>query len=137
MTKDKFFRPFFIDCRAGQFDTPANVYDSIRSEFKDFFKDFKEFLSKNFGAKFTVAYQDIEVALQLSSNNNVREITSVDVRNLLRDIKNCLPIWSFWNSYDLPAPILIIDEANMFSQLGNSDPDLLRSILNWMVLNTK
>ena len=35
--------------------------------------------------------------------------------------------------------ILVIDEANMFSQLGHSEEGkiLLKSILNWMVVNTK
>ncbi|RGB27648.1 hypothetical protein C1646_768845 [Rhizophagus diaphanus] len=57
--------------------------------------------------------------------------------NLLNDIKNCLPRWTVWNDYNIPSPILIIDEANMFNQLGDSDPTLLKSVLNWMVLNTK
>ncbi|PKK60324.1 hypothetical protein RhiirC2_793486 [Rhizophagus irregularis] len=41
--------------------------------------------------------------------------------------------------YNIPPPIWVIDEANMFSQLEGSEEGevLLKSILNWMVANTK
>ncbi|RGB39862.1 hypothetical protein C1646_753989 [Rhizophagus diaphanus] len=86
------------------------------------------------GSEFTVGYEGFEAGFKLADS---KEITSVDVRNLLKDIKNCLPQWTIWRRYDKPPPILIIDEANMFNQLGDLDPALLKSILNWMVLNTK
>ncbi|CAJ0635449.1 9951_t:CDS:2 [Entrophospora sp. SA101] len=68
-----------------------------------------------------------------------KEITSNDVMKLLDNIENALPKWTCWDSYNIPPPILFIDEANMFSQLGSSKEGevLLKSILNWVVVNTK
>nr|CAG8587956.1 3612_t:CDS:2 [Entrophospora candida] len=70
---------------------------------------------------------------------NEKEITSNDVIKLLDNIENALPKWTCWDSYNIPPPILFIDEANMFSQLGSSKERevLLKSILNWVVVNTK
>ncbi|CAI2199652.1 7045_t:CDS:2, partial [Funneliformis geosporum] len=68
-----------------------------------------------------------------------RVITSNDVSKLLDNIGNALPRWTRWDGYKVPPPILVIDEANMFSQLCVSEEGkvLLKSILNWMVVNTK
>ncbi|CAB5377695.1 unnamed protein product [Rhizophagus irregularis] len=133
VTKNKNFFPLFIDGHAGQFDTPANVYNSIKSEFKSFITAHRDFLERILGSKFKMSYSHLETEFNFS---NTKEISSINVRSLLNDIKNCLPQWTIWNSYNIPLPILIIDEANMFDQLGNSDPTLLKSFLNWMVLNT-
>ena len=68
------------------------------------------------------------------------EITSSDVSELLTEIAHALPKWTIWHGYYAPPPILIIDEANLFSQLGDSSQEgaaLLKSFLNWLVLNTK
>lgn len=134
VTKNKNFFPLFIDGRAGQFDTPANVYNSIKSEFKSFITAHRDFLERILGSKFKMSYSHLEAGFNFS---DTEEISSINVRSLLNDIKNCLSQWTIWNSYNIPSPILIIDEANMFDQLGNSDPTLLKSFLNWMVLNTK
>ena len=66
-----------------------------------------------------------------------RTSTSNDVSKLLDDIGNSLPNWTRWSGYDIPPPILVIDEANLFSQLERKNTALLKSILNWMVANTK
>src|SRR6266542_4125853 len=36
------FKPLFLDCRSGQFDSPKNLYNSISMQFKPFFKERKE-----------------------------------------------------------------------------------------------
>jgi AAA+ ATPase superfamily predicted ATPase len=59
---------------------------------------------------------------------------------LLTEIALALPKWNIWdNSYASP-PILIIDEANLLSQLGDSlkkGEILLKAFFNWLVMNTK
>ncbi|CAG8454621.1 9254_t:CDS:2, partial [Paraglomus occultum] len=44
-------------------------------------------------------------------------ITPNDVCELLDNVSNALPSWTHWNGYNIPPPILVIDEANKFSQL--------------------
>ncbi|KAF0482060.1 hypothetical protein F8M41_023519 [Gigaspora margarita] len=136
------FNPLFINCRDGQFDTPRRIYNSISSQFEPFFKKytrhFKKLLEQG-----EVSYTINDIQLKVKPFGvdpfNVREITSNDVTELFDNIGNALPNWTCWKGYDIPPPILVIDEANMFSQLGSSENGevLLKSILNWMVVNTK
>lgn len=87
VTKNKNFFPLFIDGRAGQFDTPANVYNSIKSEFKSFITAHRDFLERILGSKFKMSYSHLETEFNFS---NTKEISSINVRSLLNDIKNCL-----------------------------------------------
>ncbi|RIA86303.1 hypothetical protein C1645_829450 [Glomus cerebriforme] len=67
-------------------------------------------------------------------------ITYNSVNELFDKITRSLPNWNFWYGYNIPPPILVIDEANLLSQLGNSSNEgaiLLKSFLNWLVVNTK
>ncbi|PKY52618.1 hypothetical protein RhiirA4_497080 [Rhizophagus irregularis] len=73
--------------------------------------------------------------LNFVAEKGKEKITSDRVSELLSKIAGTLPDWNFWNGYRIPQPILVIDEANLFSQLGRAS--LLKSFLNWLVLNTK
>ncbi|CAB5370519.1 unnamed protein product [Rhizophagus irregularis] len=132
LTNDKNFNPIFINCRSGQFDSPKNVYNSLSRQFKPFFDKQKEYLKNlpNFEMGFKANIPDFELSF---TKKEKEEIT-------FAKIANALPDWNFWNSYKLPQPILVIDEANRFSRLGNSlnkGQELLKSFLDWLVLNTK
>jgi Cdc6-like AAA superfamily ATPase len=110
------FSPFFINGRSGQLDTPTGIYDTLYEQFNTFC--------------ICSGYRGFNI-------ENVCR-TSSDVTKLLEYINYHLPKWSFWNNHNKPSPILIIDEANMmFTQLGNDNPALLKSILSWLVLITK
>ncbi|KAF0455060.1 hypothetical protein F8M41_001506 [Gigaspora margarita] len=124
------FSPLFINCRKGQFDTPDRVYDSIYSQFSPFFDKHKDFLKRIVGGQFSIG----DVGYRLGERGAT---TSNDVTRLLDNISTHLPNWSIWNGNNIPPPILVIDEANMFSQLAENDKNLLKSILNWLVVNTK
>ncbi|EXX55812.1 hypothetical protein RirG_221950 [Rhizophagus irregularis DAOM 197198w] len=152
LTNDKNFNPIFINCRSGQFDSPENVYNSLSRQFKTFFDKQKEYLKNlpNFEMGFKANIPDFELS---STKKEKEEITFAKVSDihatqiildcfseLFNKIANALPDWNFWNSYKLPQPILVIDEANRFSRLGNSlngGQELLKSFLDWLVLNTK
>ncbi|RGB22689.1 Archaeal ATPase-domain-containing protein [Rhizophagus diaphanus] len=129
------FSPIFINLRSGQFDTPQKVYDSIYSQFHPFFNKHNSLLKHVFGGQFSLGYAGFNLGYRLY--DKYKEKTSDDVRTLLDKISDRLPNRSFWDGYQIPPPILIIDEANLFSQLGRNDETLLKSILNWFVLNSK
>lgn len=129
------FKPIFINLRNGQFDTPQRVYDSIYSQFNPFFNKYKSLLKNNFVKKLSLEYTDFNLLNRF--NNRYREKTSDDVRILLEKISDYLPNWSFWYNYQIPSPILIIDEANLLNQLRHKDKSFLKLILNWFVLNSK
>ncbi|PKC04664.1 hypothetical protein RhiirA5_487516 [Rhizophagus irregularis] len=129
------FKPIFINLRNGQFDTPQRVYDSIYSQFNPFFNKYKSLLKNNFVKKLYLEYTDFNLLNRF--NNRYREKTSDDIRILLEKISDYLPNWSFWHNYQIPSPILIIDEANLLNQLEHKDKSLLKLILNWFVLNSK
>ncbi|CAI2165106.1 15061_t:CDS:2 [Funneliformis geosporum] len=88
----KFKNAFSTDLKLhvvlGQFDTPKRIYYSISSQFKPFFKKYMDLFKK-----------------------------LIEQEELLDGIGNALPNWTCWDSYKIPSPILVIDEANMFSQL--------------------
>ncbi|KAF0528468.1 hypothetical protein F8M41_013158 [Gigaspora margarita] len=132
------FNPLYINCREGQFDTPERIYDSISSQFEPFFKKYTDLFKKLF-EKGEVSYMmnDIQLKVKPFGMDPFREkgITPNDVSKLLDNIGNALPSWIHWNGYNIPPPILVIDEANKFSQLGRSERGeiLLKSILDWMV----
>ncbi|CAG8537993.1 3957_t:CDS:2, partial [Racocetra fulgida] len=128
-SKDQ-FSPLFINCRKGQFDTPDRVYDSIYSQFRLFFDKHKDFLKRIVEGQFSIG----DVGYRLGERGAT---TSNDITRLLDNISAHLPNWSIWNGNNIPPPILVIDEANMFSQLAENDKNLLKSILNWLVVNTK
>ncbi|CAG8449357.1 8478_t:CDS:2, partial [Acaulospora morrowiae] len=124
------FKPFFIDCRIGQFDSPMAVHNSISMQFKPFFDERKELLKKILP----------ETETKLFGEKEKEEFITNSFSELLGKIARALPIWNFWNDYNVPPPILIIDEANLLSQLGSSSREgavLLKSFLNWLVANTK
>ncbi|CAG8473289.1 2215_t:CDS:2, partial [Paraglomus brasilianum] len=131
------FNPIFINCRGGQFDTPKMIYDSISSQFAPFFKKYTDIFKKLFErGEINYIMNDIQLKIKPFGGD---PITSNNVRKLLDGIGNALPNWTHWDGYKVPPPILVINEANMFSQLGHSEEGkiLLKSILNWMVVNTK
>lgn len=134
------FKPLFIDCRGGQFDTPTAVHAPICAQFKPFFEKQRETLKKLIPrVEFNIPYF-FDLKIKLFDGKEKGEISSNDVRMLLDEITKALPKWSFWKDYDIPPPILIIDEANLLSQLGESSREgaiLLKSFLNWLVKNTK
>ncbi|CAG8682489.1 8207_t:CDS:2 [Funneliformis caledonium] len=137
------FKPLFIDCRIGQFDTPTTVYNSISMQFKSFFDERKTFLKK------TLPETEIRAKLPYFFNLKFKlfdekkeEITSNTVSELLGKIANALPNWSFWKGYDVSPPILIIDEANLLSQLGDNSKEgqfFLNHFLTglWRIRNKK
>ncbi|CAG8810048.1 22865_t:CDS:1, partial [Dentiscutata erythropus] len=132
------FNPLFINCREGQFDTSKRIYDLISSQFEPFFKKYTD-LFKRLLEQREVSYtmDDIQLKVKLFGRDpfSERKITSNDVSKLLDNIGNALPNWTCWSGYDIPPPILVIDEANMFNQLGSSEEGkvLLKSILSWIV----
>ncbi|CAI2179359.1 1653_t:CDS:2 [Funneliformis geosporum] len=132
------FNPLFINCREGQFDTPKRIYDSISSQFEPFFKKYTDLFKKLIEQG---EVSDIQLKVNTFGGDpfSERVITSNDVSKLLDGIGNALPNWTRWDGYKVPPPILVIDEANMFSQLCVAEEGkvLLKSILNWMVVNTK
>ncbi len=135
------FKPLFLDCRSGQFDSPKNLYNSISMQFKPFFKERKELLKKilpetDLKAKFSYFF---ELNFKIFDKKE-KEITSSSVSELLIEIARALPKWNIWHGDYAPPPILIVDEANLLSQLGDSSKEgavLLKSFLNWLVMNTK
>ena len=90
-------------------------------QFKPFFTERKELLKKilsetDLKAKFPYFF---ELNVKLFDKKET-EVTSSDVSKLLTEIAHALPKWTIWHGYYAPPPILIIDEANLFSQLGDS-----------------
>ncbi|CAG8742661.1 15548_t:CDS:2 [Gigaspora margarita] len=136
------FNPLYINYHEGQFDIPERIYDSISSQFEPFFKKYTDLFKKLF-KKGEVSYMmnDIQLKVKLFGMDPFREkgITPNDISKLLDNIGNAFPSWTHWNGYNIPPPILVIDEANKFSQLGCSESGeiLLKSILDWMVVNKK
>ncbi|RGB30556.1 Archaeal ATPase-domain-containing protein [Rhizophagus diaphanus] len=135
------FKPLFLDCRLGQFDSPADVYDSISMQFETFFEYQKKFLLENLPEmeiKAKIPYF-FELNFKLFDKKE-KEITSKNVNNLLNAIANALPNRNLWKGYNIPSPILVIDEANSLNRLGYSSVEgevLLKTFLDWLVLNTK
>ncbi|CAG8761416.1 uncharacterized protein OCT59_016543 [Rhizophagus irregularis] len=69
-----------------------------------------------------------------------REITSNSVIDLFNKIACALPNQNLWKSYNIPPPILVIDEANLLNRLSYNSVEgtiLLKTFLDWLVLNTK
>ncbi|CAB4403131.1 unnamed protein product [Rhizophagus irregularis] len=129
------FKPLFLDGRLGQFDSPMDLYDSISIQFKTFFENQRKLL-KEINA--TIPYF-FELNLKLFDKKE-REITFNSVIDLLNKITYALPNQNLWKSYNIPPPILIIDEANSLNRLGYGSAKgeiLLKTFLDWLVLNTK
>ncbi|RHZ84274.1 hypothetical protein Glove_84g165 [Diversispora epigaea] len=136
------FNPLFMDCRYGQFNSPTTLYNSIFSQFKLFFENQREILKKimlETEIKATIPYF-FDLKFMLFNKKEKEIIAPNTVINLLHKITDSLPNQNFWTCYNIPPPILIIDEANLFSQLGENSKEeatLLKSFLNWLVINTK
>ncbi|RGB30560.1 P-loop containing nucleoside triphosphate hydrolase protein [Rhizophagus diaphanus] len=129
------FKPLFLDGRLGQFDSPTDLYISISTQFKTFFENQRKLL-KEINA--TMPYF-FELDLKLFDKKE-REITFSNVNDLFRKIARALPNRNLWEGYNVPPPILVIDEANSLNRLGYDSAEgevLLRSFLDWLVLNTK
>ncbi|CAG8721125.1 16837_t:CDS:2, partial [Racocetra fulgida] len=133
------FNPLFIDLRGGQFSTPTNLYYTISEQFYSFFERTKDKLSgmqtgvKLHSKLLNTLSADVDLRLQPSEKN------AKEIAELLGMIEDHLPRWSFWKGRNVPPPILIIDEANKFSQLCSSAEGaiILESFLDWLVKNTK
>ncbi|CAB4420562.1 unnamed protein product [Rhizophagus irregularis] len=114
-TKNENFSPLFINCRNGQFDSPENVYNSLSIQFKTLADKQMKYLEK--------LPNELEIKdkildfLNFVAEKGKEKITSDRVSELLSKIAGTLPDWNFWNGYRIPQPILVIDEANLFSQL--------------------
>ncbi|CAG8583109.1 8271_t:CDS:1 [Funneliformis mosseae] len=104
-------------------------------QFKSFFDERKTFLKKTLPeteirAKLSYFF---DLKFKLFDEKEKEEITSNAVSELLGKIANALPNWSFWKGYNVSPPILIIDEANLLSQLGDNSKEgaiFLKSFLN-------
>ncbi|EXX77298.1 uncharacterized protein OCT59_006812 [Rhizophagus irregularis] len=109
------FKPLFIDCRGGHFNTPTCLYNSLICQFDSFFN------------------------YELSERNGYSEKTAKDIIELLNTIGDFFLSWSSWKGQNEQLPILIIDEVNKFSQLGSSKEGeiILVSFLDWLVKITK
>ncbi|CAB4403887.1 unnamed protein product [Rhizophagus irregularis] len=108
------------------------VYNSISMQFKTFFESQRKLL-KEINATMP------ELDLKLFDKKE-REITSSSVIDLLNQITCALPNRNLWKRYNVPSPILVIDEANSLNRLGYSSAEgevLLKTFLDWLVLNTK
>ncbi|RIA86305.1 hypothetical protein C1645_740939 [Glomus cerebriforme] len=80
------------------------------------------------------------IKFKLFDEKEKEEITTDNINELLNKITCALPNWNFWYRYNISPPILVIDEANLLRQLGNSSNEgaiLLKLFLNWLVENTK
>lgn len=119
-------KPLIIDCRTGSFDTPENLYCSISAQFRQFFANNSN-LVKNCSV--------ILNTLSYKQQNNFK-ITTKDVIELFEKIDETCSLWK--NKIELP-PLLIFDEAHLFSKLAKSreGETLLISFLNWLVTSTK
>ncbi|CAB5212023.1 hypothetical protein RhiirA5_425747 [Rhizophagus irregularis] len=110
-TKNENFSPLFINCRNGQFDSPENVYNSLSIQFK------------------TLADKQMKYLEKLPNELEIKD-KILDFVNFVAE-KGKEKITS-----DRVSELL----TNLFSQLGNSSKEgasLLKSFLNWLVLNTK
>ncbi|CAG8546662.1 4027_t:CDS:2 [Funneliformis caledonium] len=131
------FKPLFLDCRSGQFDFSKNLYDSISMQFKPFFK-------KRIKSLKNIMPEDLKAKLPFFKLNfkifDKSEITPSSVSELLVEITRAFLKWNIWHSNYASPHILVVDEANLLSQLGDSSKEgaiLLKTFLNWLVLNTK
>ncbi|CAB5391832.1 unnamed protein product [Rhizophagus irregularis] len=135
------FKPLFLDCRLGEFDSPTDLYNSISMQFKTFFENrrklLREILSEmEINAKIPYFF---ELNFKLFDKKE-REITSSSVRAMLNKIARALPNQNLWKGYNVPPPIFVIDEANSLNRLGHGSAEgevLLKTFLDWLVLNTK
>ncbi|CAB5388789.1 unnamed protein product [Rhizophagus irregularis] len=100
------FKPLFIDCRGGHFNTPTCLYNSLICQFDSFFN------------------------YELSERNGYSEKTAKDTIELLNTIGDFFLSWSSWKGQNEQLPILIIDEVNKFSQLVLITSDSL--FLDWI-----
>jgi AAA+ ATPase superfamily predicted ATPase len=135
------FSPLFIDGRYGHLYSPTRLYDSIFMQFKSFFNKQEKFLNEILKTeiKEKIPYFS-SLEIRLFSEKQKEKITSSgDVCMFLSEITHDLPTYNSWNFYNIPPPILIIDEVNMLtSQIGSSKEGefFLKSFLNWLVSNT-
>jgi len=132
VVSDADMNPLLIDLRSGQCDTPMAFYYSIIQQYETFYDKLKT-LSKSVEAVDMASYK-----IQFELTSTVTAETAVIC--LLSEISDRLPQWSWWSGMNVPPPILVIDEANRFDQLGEVSPEsanLIQTFLQWMVLNTK
>ncbi|RHZ81082.1 hypothetical protein Glove_123g45 [Diversispora epigaea] len=115
------FKPLFFDCRGGIFSTPTNMYYAIINQFYPYFK------------QLSVSSPSLKVDTR-NIFKRKSEINAQDVIGLLRRISDPLLKWAQIEKE--PAPILIIDEANMLKLLGDSSELALTSLLTWLVKNS-
>ncbi|RIA84276.1 hypothetical protein C1645_832497 [Glomus cerebriforme] len=132
------FNPLFIDCCITKpFKSPTTIYNSIFMQFKLFFEEQRTLL-KNILSE-TEIKTKIPYFLDLKFKKK-ENITFNDVSELLNNITCALPNWTFWNNYNIPPPIFIINKVDFLRQLGdnsNEETILFKLFLNWLVINTK
>lgn len=131
------FKPLFLNCYLEQFDFPKNLYNSISMQFNSFFKERIRIL-KN------IMPEDLKTKLPFFKLNfkifDKSEVTSSNISELLVKITRILSKWNIWHGDYASPPILVVDKVNLLSQLEESSKKgaiLLKSFLNWLVLNTK
>ncbi|CAJ0863329.1 7303_t:CDS:2 [Entrophospora sp. SA101] len=96
------------------------IYNSISSQLQTFFKKHMKFLTKMLQqVEISAVTDDLQLKFKPFGEGqfNEKEVTSNDVIELLDNIDNALPKWTCRKGYNIPPPILIIAEVNMFSQL--------------------
>ncbi|CAG8654062.1 10072_t:CDS:2, partial [Paraglomus brasilianum] len=131
VVSDAGMNPLFIDLRLC--NTPMSLYYLIIEQYKAFYDKLKA-LSKGVKAVNMASYE-------IQFNELTSGVTAeTAVTRLLGEISGRLLQWRWWSGMDVPPPILVIDEANRFGQLGEASPESARFVqtfLQWMVLNTK
>jgi len=66
--------------------------------------------------------------------------TAPSLVDLLEGMSKALPDWTWFRGYQIPVPILFIDEANLLRELVINNPDgqkILKTIFMWFVSMTK
>ncbi|CAB4463980.1 unnamed protein product [Rhizophagus irregularis] len=121
--------PLIIDCLTGSFDTPENLYCSISAQFRQFFANNSNLIKNCSVLLNTLSYKQ---------QNNFK-ITNKDVIELFEKIDETIETYSLWKNKIESPPLLIFDEAHLFSKLTKSKEgeSLLISFLNWLVTCTK
>lgn len=121
------FNPLIIDCRNGSFDTPANLYCSLITQFRQFLGNNSRLIKNNF------------LGSSLYKQQIKFEVAAKDIIELFQKIDKTLPKYSSWKNKCEPPPLLIFNEAHSFNKLAKSKEEeiLLTSFLNWLVTSTK
>ncbi|RIA93733.1 hypothetical protein C1645_819028 [Glomus cerebriforme] len=108
------FNPIFFNGRSGCFFSPELVYSSLLDKVNTFFKN--------------IPKRDFQFLLPRTH--------SYTSNYLLQNISNALPNLNYWKNYNLPPPILVIDEANAMETFLFSASKEGIKFLEWIKLNS-